>query len=139
MPEVARTSLDKLVLFDSLCNLCNSAVRFVIRHDKQAVFRFVPVQSERGRMLCRSCGLDPDVIQTVAVIRNGRCYVRSDAALVIAEEMGGLWRLTAVFRLVPVGLRDWLYTLIARNRRRWFGRADECLIPPDDVNRRSAE
>jgi len=125
---------ENVILFDGECNFCTSSVQFVIRHDKRAAFRFVPIQSERGRMICRACGLDPDDIQTFLVLRNGRAYVRSDAAFEVVKQLGYLWRLLVIFKAVPAVWRDWIYTWIAKNRYRWFGRRDTCKLPSDDIN-----
>jgi len=127
---------DNIILFDGVCNLCTSSVQFIIRHDKSAVFRFVPIQSERGRGICRACGLDPEDIQTFLVLRNGRAYARSDAAFEVIEQFGGLWRLFLMFKVVPAGLRDWIYAFIANNRYRWFGRRETCMCPSEDINQR---
>jgi predicted DCC family thiol-disulfide oxidoreductase YuxK len=127
---------DNLILFDGVCNFCNSSVHFIIRHDKRAVFRFVPIQSERGRRICRASGLDPDEIQTFLVLRNGRAYARSDAVFEVIKQFGCLWRLLLMFKVVPAGLRDWIYTIIANNRYRWFGRRDTCMCPSEDIDQR---
>lgn len=119
-----------------MCNLCTSSVHFIIRHDKRAVFRFVPIQSEHGREICRACGLDPDSIQTFLVLRNGRAYARSDAAFEIIKQFGGLWRLLVLFKVVPAALRDRIYTFIVNNRYRWFGRRNTCMCPSEDINQR---
>jgi len=127
---------DNLILFDGVCNLCTKSVQFIIRHDRQEAFKFLPIQSDLGREIYRASGLEPDDAQSFVVITSGRTFIRSDAALQIATKFGGLWRLFVVFKLLPRGLRDWLYSFIATRRYRWFGRRDSCLIPSEDLRKR---
>jgi predicted DCC family thiol-disulfide oxidoreductase YuxK len=127
---------DNLILFDGVCNFCISSVQFIIRHDRGAVFRFIPIQSDLGRVICRTAGLDPDDIRTFLVLTKDRALIRSDAALEVAKQLCGLWRLWVVFKIVPRGLRDWVYSFVARHRYRWFGRRDACMIPSDNVRER---
>ena len=125
-----------VVLFDGVCNFCNGAVQFIIRHDPQAVFRFAAYQSSAGNELALRHGIDPVTLETFAIIVNDQAFVRSDAAIATAAQMGGLWRLAVVFKLVPRFLRDAVYGVIARNRYRWFGRRESCMVPDADVRRR---
>ena len=129
-------SHDNLIVFDGVCNFCTSSVQFILRHDRGAVFRFVSIQSELGREICRTSGLDPDDMQTFLVFTNGRVLLRSDAALEVAKQFGGLWRLLVLFKVVPRRLRDWVYSFVARHRYRWFGRRDSCMIPSEKVRQR---
>jgi predicted DCC family thiol-disulfide oxidoreductase YuxK len=127
---------DNLVLFDGVCNLCTASVRFIIQHDRKAIFRFASIQSEIGKEICRSQGLDPADVQTFLLISAGKILLRSDAAIAVASSFGGLWRLLRVFKLVPRVARDWIYSTVARNRYRWFGRTDACMIPSPEVRDR---
>ncbi len=130
---------DNLVLFDGVCNLCTKSVQFIIRHDKKARFRFLSLQSDLGRELYRASGLDPDDIQTFALITRGRTLIRSDAAIEIATQFGGVWRLLGMFRILPTGLRDWFYKFVAKRRYKWFGRHESCMIPSPDIRQRFLE
>ncbi len=127
---------DHIVLFDGVCNLCTSAVQFIIRHDRRAVWKFVSLQSELGRRLCAEHGCDPDDMQSILLLKEGVAYTRSDAALEIAREFDGPWRLLTVLRIVPRAVRDWVYSALAQNRYQWFGRRDTCMIPTDDLRAR---
>lgn len=127
---------DNLILFDGVCNLCTKSVQFIVRHDKRETFKFLSIQSDLGRELYRASGLDPDDAQSFALITASQTFTRSDAALQIAVQFGGLWRLFAVFKLLPRGFRDWLYSFIASRRYAWFGRRDSCMIPSEDLRRR---
>jgi predicted DCC family thiol-disulfide oxidoreductase YuxK len=127
---------DNLVLFDGVCNLCSALVQFVIRHDRVAKFRFAAIQSEIGKEIFQSHGLDAADLQTFVFIADGRMFVRSDAAIEVASRFGGAWRFFTVFRLVPRVARDWIYSVIARNRYRWFGRKEVCMVPTVEIKER---
>lgn len=113
-----------VILFDGVCNLCHGAVRFIIRRDRAARFRFASLQSEPGRRL--AAGPAPD---SILLVENGLRYDRSTAALRIARRLDGAWPLLYAFIVVPRPLRDALYAWIARHRYRWFGRLDACPLP----------
>lgn len=117
-----------VVLFDGVCNLCNASVTFLIARDPDAVFRFAPLQSDLGQALVRACGLQGED-SIVLVEEEGRCFVRSDAALRIARRMDGAWPLLSAFLILPRPVRDALYRFIAQNRYRWFGKQDTCRLP----------
>lgn len=126
------------ILFDGTCNLCNGTVRFVVRRDKAARFRFGALQGEAARKLCAEHGItlpegDPD---SVVVIADGRALERSDAALAIAARLPFPWPMFGVFRLLPRAWRDWAYGIVARNRYRWFGRQDSCMLPTPELRAR---
>ena len=127
---------DNLVLFDGVCNLCTASVQFIIRHDRSAIFYFAPLQSDIGRKICQNRGLDPAAIQTFMLISGGRMLVRSDAAIEVVSRFGGGWKVVTIFRLIPRVARDWIYSTIARNRYRWFGRTDACMIPTPEIKER---
>lgn len=128
-----------IILFDGVCNLCSRSVRFVIARDPNAHFRFAALQSDTARRICAERGIpvpttrEPD---SIVVIADGRPLERSDAALAIAARLPFPWTLLCAFRVIPRGLRDWLYRLIARNRYRWFGRTDACMMPTAEIRSR---
>lgn len=125
-----------LVLFDGVCNLCNRSVQTILRHDRQARFRFASLQSPLGEKLRDDLGIDREKVDSVILVEGGRWYKESDAALRIARGLGGLWKLFGVFRLVPRPLRDAAYRLIARNRYRWFGKTETCWVPTPELRGR---
>jgi predicted DCC family thiol-disulfide oxidoreductase YuxK len=127
---------DSLVLFDGVCNLCSALVQFVIRHDPAAKFRFAAIQSEIGREIFQSHGLDPADLQTFVFIADGETFLRSDAAIEVVSRFGGAWRIFRVFRFVPRVVRDSIYTIVARNRYRWFGRKEVCMVPTTEIKER---
>lgn len=122
-----------LIVFDGECVLCSGFVRFVLRHDTEGQFRFLAAQSDLATALYRHYGLATDVWETNLLLAEGRLYTRSDAAIEITSRFGGLWLLTRAFRILPRILRNPLYDLIARNRYRWFGRQELCLVPTPDL------
>jgi predicted DCC family thiol-disulfide oxidoreductase YuxK len=127
---------DNLILFDGVCNLCSALVQFVIRHDPAAKFRFAAIQSEIGGEIFQSHGLDPADLQTFVFVSNGQVFLRSDAAIEVVSRFGGAWRIFRIFRFVPKVLRDAIYSFIARNRYRWFGRKEVCMVPTPEISER---
>jgi len=121
------------ILFDGVCNFCNGAVNFLIRQDKKKVFRFVAMQSAKGRELLEQRGIDPDNLQTFVFIENGKAYQKSTAALRLARHLPWYWQWAKLFWAVPPFVRDGVYNVVARNRYRWFGRREQCMLPTSDV------
>jgi predicted DCC family thiol-disulfide oxidoreductase YuxK len=120
-----------LILFDGVCILCSRGCRFVSKRDRRGYFRFVPIQLAEGRPLAEQLGIDPDRPDSFAFVANGQAYVKSEAALRIARELPR-WQWTWVFHFIPRVIRDAIYDLVARNRYRWFGRRDACILPNSD-------
>ncbi|HYH81787.1 MAG TPA: thiol-disulfide oxidoreductase DCC family protein [Longimicrobium sp.] len=125
-----------LVLYDGQCGLCNHSVQLIIRHDRRGRFRFAALQSDAGQALLARHGLAADVIDTVVLVDGGRAFTRSRAALRIAGGMDAPWPLLRAFAIVPRPLADVVYDFVARNRYRWFGRSDACMLPPPEVRAR---
>ena len=128
-----------IILFDGVCNLCSRSVRFIITRDPNARFRFAPLQSDAARRICTERGIpmpsaaEPD---SIIVLADGRAIERSDAALAITARLRFPWPMLGVFRMIPRAVRDWLYRLVARNRYRWFGKADACMVPTPELRAR---
>lgn len=125
-----------ILLFDGICNLCNGAVQWIIERDPEGLFRFASLQSEAGQALLRQHGLSTTAIDTVVLIDRGRVYTRSDAALRAAHHLGGAWKLLTVFTYLPRTFRNTVYDWIARNRYRWFGQREQCMIPTPELKAR---
>lgn len=119
----------KIILFDGICNLCNSSVNFIIGRDKKNVFKFAAMQSEAGQSLMTKFNLSLNEFYSVILIDNEKYYTSSTAVLRIAKELGFFWNILYVFIIVPTPVRNFFYNLIARNRYRWFGKKDSCRIP----------
>ncbi|APS39616.1 MULTISPECIES: thiol-disulfide oxidoreductase DCC family protein [Salegentibacter] len=124
----------KIVLFDGVCNLCNSAVTFIIEHDKKDVFRFASLQSEMGRKLVEERGMDPEELDSIVLIDPGVAYYRkSTAALEISRELSGGYSLLKNFLFIPESLRDGIYNFVANNRYKWYGKKESCMIPTPEL------
>jgi len=117
-----------LILFDGVCLLCSRWVRYVIERDPDKRFRFLPIQSEKGRLFAEQMGISSGAPETNAVILDGRAWFKSDAALMVLSHLPGT-RGIGVLKVVPRWLRDPAYDLIAQNRYRLFGRSDACMTP----------
>lgn len=127
---------ETVVLFDGVCKLCNGWAKFLIRHDRQQRVRLAAVQSPEGQQLLAWAGLPLDHFETLAVIRDDRYWVRTDAVCEVVKLLPTPWPALAWLSLCPAPLRDWLYDRIALNRYRLFGRHDHCLVPSADHEQR---
>lgn len=126
-----------IVLFDGVCNLCNGITNFVIQRDPApGHFRFAALQSECGQRLLHKHGLPTEDLDTFVMIDGDRALVRSTAALHVLRGLGLPWSLLYVLIVVPRPLRDAVYRWIARNRYRWFGQRDSCMVPTPDIRSR---
>jgi predicted DCC family thiol-disulfide oxidoreductase YuxK len=126
-----------VLLYDGVCGLCNRLVQFVLKHDSHDRFRFASLQSDFAARVLRRHGAAPEDLDTVYVVLDyalpgERLASRSDAAVVILKELGGGWSvLGVVIRVLPGWLRNWGYSLVARNRYRFFGKYDSCPVPDE--------
>lgn len=123
-----------VVFFDGVCNFCNSSVQFIIRHDRKKQFLFAPLQSALGmEALSRFQG---KVTDSVVLYYKGRLFAKSDATLNIARLLDGAWKLCYAGIILPRFVRNAMYDLVARNRYKWFGKKDECMIPSPELRAR---
>jgi predicted DCC family thiol-disulfide oxidoreductase YuxK len=127
-----------VVLFDGVCNVCNSSVNFIIDRDRRRRFRFASLQSEAGRRLCREHGI-PLELDSIALVEDGKAYVESAAVLRIAKGLDGLWPVVFSLVLLPKSLRNRAYRYFAAHRYEWFGKAEMCRVPTADVLQRFLE
>jgi predicted DCC family thiol-disulfide oxidoreductase YuxK len=118
-----------IILFDGVCNLCNGAVNFVIKRDPGNVFKFAPLQEKQGALLLKTHAIDIQKLDSIVLIENGNVYTKSSAALRIARKMSNLWPLFFVLLIIPRFIRDGVYDFIAKNRYKWFGKKEQCMIP----------
>lgn len=118
-----------LVVFDGVCVLCSGFARWIVHNDGHARFRFVTAQSPLGQSLLSKHGLRTDDFDSNLVLIGGAPYLRLDSIIAIADALGWPWRGLRVLRLLPMGVRDWLYQRIARNRYALFGKKMNCEIP----------
>ena len=115
------------IVYDGVCMLCSRWVQFIVRNDKRGLFRFIPMQSEKGKSLLLSATTEklPDAVLLVA---EGRYYFASDAAIEVLSRLGWQWRWVLLLKIFPRILRDVIYSIIARNRYRWFGKSDIFML-----------
>lgn len=124
----------KLILFDGVCNLCNDSVIKVIKNDKKNVFLFTALQSDIGQKIIHHLKIDTAKTDSIILYEpEGNYYIKSSAALRIMSKFSGLWKLTQIFRILPPAFNNIFYDLIARNRYKWFGKKDSCMIPTPDL------
>jgi predicted DCC family thiol-disulfide oxidoreductase YuxK len=123
-----------IIVFDGHCVLCSGFARFVLRFDRSKSFRLLPAQSPLGTTVYKHYGLDPIDYQTNILIENGRAYFKSDGSIRMFTRLGFPWNIALLLRLIPTRLRDRLYSIVARNRFRWFGRQEVCFL--SDANHR---
>ncbi|WP_408007853.1 thiol-disulfide oxidoreductase DCC family protein [Pseudalkalibacillus sp. A8] len=127
--------MSKILLFDGECNLCNGIVQFVIKRDPSAQFKFAALQSETGQKLLKQYNLPPR-FDSFVLIENDKAYQKSSAGLKVARHLNGGWHLFTIFKIIPTPIRDVVYNFIARNRYKWFGKRDSCMMPTPDIKSR---
>ena len=124
----------KLILFDGVCNLCNNAVLEVIKYDKKNVFLFAAIQSKTGKTITKELGIDVSKLDSILLyVPDESYYSKSTAALKIAKEFSGYWKILQIGTLLPDFFNDFFYDYIARNRYKWFGRKEKCMIPTPSI------
>ncbi|OWW25880.1 thiol-disulfide oxidoreductase [Zobellia sp. OII3] len=130
----------QIILFDGVCNLCNGAVQFVIKRDTLDVFRYAPLQSELGKKLIAERNIDSDSIDSIILIDPGVAYyIKSDAALEIGKQLRGYKTLSSILLWIPRSLRDIVYDFIARNRYKWYGKKEHCMVPTPELRAKFLE
>ena len=130
----------KIILFDGVCNLCDSSVQYVIKHDKKDRFRFVPLESELGQKILKHIGINPIHTDSIVLYEPGiSYYYKSTAALEIAKGLSGIFTLAAVFKILPTGIRDTVYDYVAKNRYNWYGKKEACMIPTPELKAKFLE
>ena len=128
--------VSKLVLFDGVCNLCNSSIQFIIKHDRAAKFKFAPLQSPLAAQHLADLKVGNTPISSIIYIENDEVYQKSTAALKIAKHLDGAWPLLYAFIIVPKFIRDRVYDFIAKNRYKWFGKTEACWLPTPELKAR---
>jgi len=123
----------KIILFDGICNLCNQSVQFVIEHDNKNQFQFASLQSDFGQNFLKENNLDSAQFDSIVFIEDDKFYTKSSAALKIAKYLDGITSWLTIFMIVPKPLRDVVYSFIAKNRYRWFGKQESCWLPTPEL------
>ena len=124
----------KLILFDGVCNLCNNTVQYVIKHDDKDRFRFAALQSEIGQSIIDKYQIDTSKVDSILLYSEKHgLKIKSTAALHIAQHLGFPDRLLSIFLIVPPFIRNWVYDFVAKNRYKWYGQREECMIPTPEL------
>ena len=124
----------KIILFDGVCNLCDATVQFIIKKDKKDVFRFVALQSEIGQEIIQYIGIDISKTDSIILYEPGNAYYyKAEAAIKIASELGGVYSLMGAFSILPKAVSNAVYDYVARNRYKWYGKKNECMIPTPEM------
>ena len=125
-----------VILFDGVCNLCNGAVQYVVKHDTDKCFLFASLQSQFGQQVLAAHQLSNTNFNSFILLQNGIIFQRSTAALLVAKQLTGVIRLLYWFIIVPRFIRDGVYNIIAKNRYKWFGKKEACWLPTPDLRSR---
>lgn len=124
----------KIILFDGVCNLCDTSVNYVIKHDKNDLFRFVALQSDLGQVILKHIGINPSHIDSIILYEPGVAYYyKSSAVVEIAKGLSGIFTWFTLFQILPTVLRDYVYDYVAKNRYKWYGKKQECLVPNKEI------
>ena len=123
-----------VILFDGVCNFCNSSVNFIIEHDKKGYFKFAPLQSEIGKTLVDKFGLND--VDSIILVEDDKAYTHSTAALKFIKHLDGIWSWAYIFIIIPRPIRDFFYKLFAKNRYRLFGKKEVCMMPTPEIRSR---
>ena len=122
-----------IILFDGVCNLCNSSVQFIIRNDPKKLFLFASLQSDAASKILLQFRIKKLDLTSILFIENGRIYDKSTAVLKISRKLKGGYPLLYGFIIIPRFMRDWMYQQLANNRYKWFGKKDICMVPSSDL------
>lgn len=122
-----------VILFDGVCNLCNSTVLFVIKHDPKKLFRFASIQGDYGQQILKQFHLPPNSLGSFILLDKNQIYTKSTGALKVAKKLSGAWPIVYSFIIVPSFIRNAVYDFIAKNRYKWFGKKESCAIPSPEL------
>jgi predicted DCC family thiol-disulfide oxidoreductase YuxK len=125
-----------LILFDGICNFCNGAVNFIIKQDRNNKILFAALQSHAGQQILKQHHLSTSDFKSLLLIYNNKVYQKSSATLKLLSMLPWYWKWTQIFWIIPTFLRNSIYDVIARNRYKWFGRKDKCMIPDATIRNR---
>lgn len=128
-------SRHSIILFDGVCNLCNSSINLIIDLDRKKQFKFTSLQSEKGLELLKSHELNITP-ETIILLENNKVYQKSEAVLRVCKKLIFPLPILYFFIIIPKGIRDYVYDTVAANRYKWFGRKEACRIPTPDLKER---
>lgn len=130
------SEINNILLFDGVCNLCNNAVQFVIKRDRNAVIKFASLQSSIGQKLLLQHQLSNTQFDSFVYIKNNKIFLKSTAALHLMKDIGGIWKFLYAFIIVPEFIRNTIYNIVSKNRYKWFGKKDSCMMPNEKLRER---
>ncbi|MDP3312339.1 thiol-disulfide oxidoreductase DCC family protein [Lutibacter sp.] len=125
-----------LILFDGICNLCNSSVKFIIKNDPNENFKFASIQSDAATEILLQYSTIKYDLDSIILIEEGKIYDKSTAILKIARKLAHGFSVCYIFIIVPLFIRDWVYSTIAKNRYNWFGKRESCMLPSLEIKKR---
>ncbi|MCF6347729.1 MAG: thiol-disulfide oxidoreductase DCC family protein [Flavobacteriaceae bacterium] len=128
-----------IILFDGVCNLCNNSVQFIIKRDKKQRFLYASLQSDAAQSILLQFQLKNSDFDSIILIENEKIYQKTTAILKIIKQLNGIWKLGYVFIIIPKFIRDFIYNIIAKNRYKWFGKREVCMIPTKELKMRFLE
>ncbi len=126
----------KILLFDGYCNLCHSSVLFVINHEKNNDLYFTSLQSDIGIEILNYYKINPSEVDSLVFIDNDKAYIKSSAALRLGKYLKGIYSWGIIFLVIPKFIRNFVYDFIAKNRYKWYGKKDSCMIPDKELVKR---
>ena len=127
---------EKIILFDGVCNLCNSTVQKVIENDPENQFKFASLQSDFGQKFLEKNKLPKEEFKSLILVDGEKFYTKSDAALRIGRALKGVYALSGLLFVFPKFIRNSVYDLISRNRYKWFGKKESCWLPTPDLKQK---
>ncbi|MBU8729177.1 thiol-disulfide oxidoreductase DCC family protein [Cytobacillus firmus] len=127
--------MERIILFDGECNFCDQSVQFIIKRDPRGHFKFAALQSYSGKELLNKHNAPPDK-DSFVLIEDNNCYYKSSAALRVCKNLEGAWKIPYVLLVIPKPIRDFFYGLIAKNRYKWFGKKESCMLPSPEERKR---
>jgi len=130
----------KIILFDGICNLCESSIIFIIEKDKKDIFRFVSLQSDLGLKIIKYLGIDTNMVDSIILYEPGKAYYyKAEAALKIAGNLDGLYSFFSLFSFLPLNITNRIYDYIAKNRYKWYGKKESCMLPTPELKAKFLE
>jgi predicted DCC family thiol-disulfide oxidoreductase YuxK len=123
----------KIILFDGVCNYCNDKVNFIIKNDTNDVFRFVAIQSETGQKIITYLGIEK-TIDSIILYEPGYAYfIKSEAVFRIINHLSSSVKLLLLLNFIPTSIKNIFYDIIAKNRYKWYGKNEQCMLPSEEV------
>lgn len=126
----------KIILFDGVCNYCNDKINYIIKNDKQDIFRFVAIQSEKGQEIIKYLGINSSVDSIILYEPGFAYYIKSEAVFRIIKHLSSSVRLLLIFNFIPTRIKNIFYDIIAKNRYNWYGKKESCMMPTEEIKRK---